>query len=101
MADGSIKLKPTHSTYEQNKNSDTPNQSPSETLAEKGGFDITACVGSPEKPPSVEENVSQIETITAALNDSTSAVTLISGKKESDLGDAVEISHHPVSATDN
>ena len=101
MADGSIKLKPTPSTYEQTQNSDTPNKSPSENLVEKGGFDITACVGSPEKPPSVEENISQTENKTDALNTTTSVATLNSGTNENNVEITVEISSNPVSAADN
>ena len=95
MADGSIKVKPTL-TYKQTQNTN-PNKLSSEKLIEQGGFDITACVGSPEKPPSDEENISQLET----FNDTTSVGILTPGTKENSENVAVQLSPDPVSVTDN
>ena len=71
MADGSIKLKSISSSP--NKLTNKPNSKPTiqqDLLnTDHGGFDITACVGSPEKPPTEEsESIVQADETTTAID---------------------------------
>ena len=74
MADGSIKLKATSLNLEQTQNCVSFKQSTIENQIESRGFDITACVGSPEKPPSVDENISPINIADPTLLETPSIV---------------------------
>ena len=72
MADGSIKLK-SISPSSPNKLTNKPNSKPTTQQdllnTDHGGFDITACVGSPEKPPTEEsESIVQADETPTAVD---------------------------------
>jgi len=57
MADGSIKFKKRVLSTEKLRETKINKTSILSKVVDQGGFDITACVGSPEKLPSLDENM--------------------------------------------
>ena len=59
MADGSIKLKTQLKSNETLLDSETNKKPILQKTVDQGRFDIAACVGSPEKLPSIDKSISQ------------------------------------------
>ena len=59
MADGSIKLKTQVTSNETLPDSETNKKPVLQKIVDQAQFDIAACVGSPEKLPSIDGSISQ------------------------------------------
>ena len=77
MADGSIKIKTRVLSTENMQERDINKTPILSKIGEIGRFDITACVGSPEKIPSNDENMQ-----TDLTTDNVLATSQISNKKD-------------------
>ena len=92
MADGSIQLKAKYLSKESVREIENNKNPVLEKLVDQGGFDISACVGSPEKLPE-EPN---------ALEDTNyMSLPQYSSTKVSNVTNATVMSHDPLSKTDS